>query len=324
MADLHTPPPAGRKAGPFVPESGARKGSPLDRDMVRELDQAQVPEASLLSAGTLHAHDPAIERETQALAALDPAEDRIAHRIYQALSVLAALAVIAVLLVMVLDLPRFGQASNPVNNEVSARYLASGLQEGGATNLVADMILDYRAFDTLGESNVLFAAACTVILLLRRLADAEDRRLPASGGAFAVPADPVLRAAARLMVPAILLFGVYIVLNGHLSPGGGFSGGAVMGAGLILYLNAFGPEAASRFFSYRIFRRFSACALGFYALSKAWSFFTGANGLESGIPSGIPGSILSGGLILPLNIAVGCVVCCTMYAFFSLFQRGEV
>ena len=41
-------------------------------------------------------------------------------------------------------------------------------------------------------------------------------------------------------MPVILLYGMYIVLNGHLSPGGGFSGGAVMGAGLILYLNAFG------------------------------------------------------------------------------------
>lgn len=323
MADLH-PPASGAGADRAAPENAPRKVSPLDRDIIHELDVAQAPAESVLSAETLHAHDAAIERETQALSALDPAEDRIARRVYQALSVLAALAVIAVLLVTVLDLPRFGQATNPTNNEVSARYLASGLQEGGATNLVADMILDYRAFDTLGESNVLFAAACTVILLLRRLADAEDRRLPGSEGAFALPADPVLGAAARMMVPAILLFGIYIILNGHLSPGGGFSGGAVMGAGLILYLNAFGPEAAFRFFAYRTFRRVSACALGFYALSKAWSFFTGANGLESGISNGIPGSILSGGLILPLNIAVGCVVCCTMYAFFSLFQRGEV
>ena len=58
--------------------------------------------------------------------------------------------------------------------------------------------------------------------------------------------------------------------------------------------------------------------------SKAWSFFSGANGLPSGISLGVPGAILSGGLILPLNIAVGFVVCCTMYALFSLFQRGEV
>ena len=50
----------------------------------------------------------------------------------------------------------------------------------------------------------------------------------------------------------------------------------------------------------------------------------GANGLDNHIPKGIPGAILSGGLILPLDIAVGLVVCCTMYGFYSLFRRGRI
>ncbi len=64
------------------------------------------------------------------------------------------------------------------------------------------------------------------------------------------------------------------------------------------------------------------CALTFYCLAKSYSFFTGANHLESGIPLGTPGAILSSGLILPLNICVGLVVACTMYAFFTLFRKG--
>ena len=51
-------------------------------------------------------------------------------------------------------------------------------------------------------------------------------------------------------------------------------------------------------------------------------YLTGAHHLESGIPLGTPGAILSSGLILPLNICVGLVVACTMYAFFALFRKG--
>ena len=60
----------------------------------------------------------------------------------------------------------------------------------------------------------------------------------------------------------------------------------------------------------------------FYCLAKSYSFFTGANHLESGISLGVPGAILSSGLILPLNICVGLVVACTMYAFYTLFRKG--
>ena len=60
------------------------------------------------------------------------------------------------------------------------------------------------------------------------------------------------------------------------------------------------------------------------SIAKGYVFFTGANGLENHIPKGTPGAILSGGLILPLDIAVGIVVACTMYGFYSLFCRGNI
>ena len=60
----------------------------------------------------------------------------------------------------------------------------------------------------------------------------------------------------------------------------------------------------------------------FYCCAKSYSFFTGANHLPSGIPLGTPGAILSSGLIFYLNICVGLVVACTMYAFFVMFRKG--
>ena len=86
----------------------------------------------------------------------------------------------------------------------------------------------------------------------------------------------------------------------------------------------FGFETLDRFFSEKLFNIVCGCALGFYCLSKAYSFFCGANGLESGIGNGRPGAILSAGLILPLNLAVGMVVAMTMLGIYCMFRRGRI
>ena len=244
---------------------------------------------------------------------------------YRAASVLCCLALIAMLLVAVYHLPPVGSPNNPTSNEVAARYIEDGLQETGAVNIVTGMILDYRAFDTFGETNVLFIATCTVLILLRddqkkkqKLPDPEevrDRR-------FEPGDDIILQQVTTILFPIIMIFGIYVILNGHISPGGGFSGGAIMGAGLILYANAFGFEKLGRFFTEKTYKWVSFSALSFYCLAKSYSFFTGANHLPSGIPLGNAGDIISSGLIFPLNICVGMVVACTMYAFFTLFRKG--
>ena len=127
---------------------------------------------------------------------------------------------------------------------------------------------------------------------------------------------------ANLVAAICSLYGIYVILNGHLSAGGGFSGGAIIGAGLILFNNAFGFKKTKKIFTYNTFKWVSFISLISYASLKTYSFFTGANHIESYIPLGEPGAILSSGLILPLNICVGCVVACTMYTFFTMFRKG--
>ena len=92
----------------------------------------------------------------------------------------------------------------------------------------------------------------------------------------------------------------------------------------MLYALAFGHEKISKVINYRSFTIITGCALLTYAGCKAYSFYTGANHLHSIISPGTPGRILSAGLILPLNVAVGFVVCCTMYSFYMYFRRGEL
>lgn len=244
----------------------------------------------------------------------------IFKQIYCCMAVLFCLALITVLLLTVSNLPTFGGPENPASNEVVSRYIEDGLAETGAVNIVAGMILDYRAFDTLGESHVLFIAATCVLILLR----VDSKSTKKKKVRRKTDSDPILRAAATVLTPFVLIFGIYIVLNGHLSPGGGFSGGAIIGAGLILAANAFGFEKTGKFFTRKTYSVISIISLLFYSAAKSYSFYTGANHIESIIPKGTPGAILSSGLILPLNICVGLVVACTMYGFYSLFRKGEI
>lgn len=247
---------------------------------------------------------------------------RIFHKVYVAMAILFCIALVGVLLVTVSCLPPDADPSNPVNNTVSKRYIEQGLQETGALNIVSGMILTYRAFDTFGETNVLFIATCCVMILLmlddavlKKQAVINDRR-------FEPKNDTILQGTAFVLCPIIFIFGIYIILNGHLSPGGGFSGGAVMGAGLILYVNAFGFRKTQRFFDEHVYKTAKITALCMYGLIGTYFYMTGANGIENHIPLGTAGHILSSGIILPINICVGLEVACTMYAFYALFRRG--
>lgn len=225
-----------------------------------------------------------------------------------------------ILLIAVMNMPIFGDPTNPTVNDLSRRYLEDGLEETGAVNAVAGMILDYRAFDTFGESSVLFVASSAVIFLMRKKRKPGEEPL----GDFSTRSkDTILLTTVRTLIPFVMMFGIYVVLNGHISPGGGFSGGAIMGGGLIAASAAFGQNRVGRIITPKVTTRCTAVCLLSYGAMKSYSFFTGANHIGWEIPKGIPGAILSSGFILPLNICVGIIVACTMYTFFSLFSQGD-
>ena len=308
----------------------------LEREMEAAQQQAAAPDIEQLSPAEIRWAKEEQEEEARIEAAMHDWTEKkalpFARAMYNLLCVGICVTMIALLLYTVTVLPAFGDPNHPINNEVSARYIENGLQETGAVNIVTGMILDYRAFDTLGESSVLFTAAMVVLFLLRKdkdsarysqLAQTMDQN-PHSDTYYEPKNDIILQKTATILVPIVLLLGVYVVLNGHLSPGGGFSGGAIMGAGLILYVTAFGFDKMRRFFTYKTYQRVVLVALLTYALSKCYSFYTGANHIESVIPLGTPGAILSSGLILVLNICVGFIVACTMYCFYAVFRKGEL
>lgn len=244
------------------------------------------------------------------------------HRFYKVMAVFFCAVLAALLLLTVSYLPQAGNAANPDNNEVSRRYIEKGLQETGAVNIVTGMILTYRAFDTFGETNVLFIATCCVMIMLMVEDEALKKQERKNDRRYEPKNDAILQGVAFVLVPLVFLFGIYIILNGHLSPGGGFSGGATIGAGMILYVSAFGFKKMQRFFDEKVYKVAKITALCMYGLIGTYYYVTGANGLENYIPLGIQGNIISAGIIFPINVCVGIEVACTMYAFYALFRRG--
>ena len=244
------------------------------------------------------------------------------YYLYNTVSVIFCILFVLILLLTVSHLPAFGDPDNPAHNELSRRYIEQGVEDTGAVNLVAGVLLDYRAFDTYGESLVLFTAVISIIILLHHAGP------PDAFDAFLREMEEpkpniILQNTAFLLIAMIMIFGFYIIINGHLGPGGGFSGGAILGSSLALYAIAYGTKRA-KFFNYKFFRLTVVISLGFYALGKGYSFYTGANQIPSVIRTGTPGRIFSAGLIMPLNIAVGLIVASTLYVIYILFSREEL
>ncbi|MEK6264768.1 MAG: MnhB domain-containing protein [Clostridium sp.] len=135
----------------------------------------------------------------------------------------------------------------------------------------------------------------------------------------------MLKQVSKVLIPCIQIFGIYIIFYGHLSPGGGFAGGTIVGTSLILYRIIYGKKFTDVKIPFAKLLTYICGAIILYGLLKGYSFITGGNHLDLPQPGiGTPGNILSGGFLLPLNILVGLIVAITIYFFFTLFDGGEI
>jgi multicomponent Na+:H+ antiporter subunit B len=222
---------------------------------------------------------------------------------------------LAVLLVAAcLGLPRFGGDRHPYGDRAVHASLARH-----TANTISSVNFDQRAFDTLGEMTILFAAVLGCVVLLRQTQD-ERRARPE-------PADVArpVRRYALLVLPVALLTGLYIVAHGQLSPGGGFQGGVVAATALhLLYLGA----------DYAALERVRP--VGRYevgdALASAAYVVTGIAGLVAGtaflantlLPYGTFNTLSSGGTVPLLNAAIGMEVACAVVVLLARFLDQAV
>jgi multicomponent Na+:H+ antiporter subunit B len=177
--------------------------------------------------------------------------------------------------------------------EVGKYYINEGIEETGAANIVTSVVVGYRGFDTLGEVTVLFIAAIGLGAVLTTGVRAEKRKIQ--------PASLVLHTGCRLLFPLILVFGTYIFIHGHLTPGGGFQGGAVIASGFLLIYLGCRQRRINRI-AFNLAE--SLGGLTFVIIGLLGLVF-GGYFLINFLPKGTANALFSAGIIPIIYIAIG-------------------
>jgi multicomponent Na+:H+ antiporter subunit B len=137
------------------------------------------------------------------------------------------------------EFPGFADPSSPASLHVSPYYITQTLHDTAVPNMVTSVLADYRGYDTMFETAVIFTAGLAVIAILRRYKKLDPSRPPERYTISEGYPDTIIRFIARQLVPFIQLFALYVVAHGHHSPGGGFQGGVILGASFILLAISF-------------------------------------------------------------------------------------
>jgi multicomponent Na+:H+ antiporter subunit B len=177
--------------------------------------------------------------------------------------------------------------------KVGQYYINEGIEETGAVNIVTSVVVNYRGFDTLGEVTVLFIAAIGLGAVLTAGVRRETRKTQ--------PASLVLSTGCRLLFPLILIFGTYIFIHGHLTPGGGFQGGAIIASGFLLIYLGCRERRISRLASNL------AESLGglVFVIIGLFGLVLGGYFLSNFLPKGTVNVLFSAGIIPIIYIAIG-------------------
>ena len=125
-------------------------------------------------------------------------------------------------------LPAVGDLSSPVNSHLSTYYIENSLSDTGAHNMVTAVLADYRGFDTLFETCVMFLAGITALMVLSSTAKVnKSQRVQHEIGRVSF-SGTILDTAFRVIVPIIVIYAFYVLAHGETSLGGGFQAGALL------------------------------------------------------------------------------------------------
>ncbi len=179
---------------------------------------------------------------------------------------------------------------------VSKHYAEYGKEEVGAANLVSAVVVTYRGFDTLGEVTILFLTASVIGFFLKVNHSKDDENTAVK------KYSEILGTSAKILIPLMVLLGVYVFINGHLTPGGGFQGGAIIASAFVLMFIAL-PQ---RKISHKVLSAVESFSGLSYVLIGVLGIILAAGFLDNQILSlGTFGSVLSAGAIPLIYILIG-------------------
>jgi len=251
-----------------------------------------------------------------------------------------------------LEFPLWGNPDSPASLHVSPHYIEHTIEETSVPNIVTAVLADYRSYDTLFETVVIFTAGIACLFLLRTFKQAESRSRIyrhidtgitlhiKKGGSLLddscefeqldtawTPYDLIVKTTCRKVIPFIQLFALYVIAHGHHSPGGGFQGGVILGASFILYAIGFDLRTALKRISERVIAFLCALGVFIYAFTGTLCMLYGANYLDYSALSALfgvdPVSARSHGILL-VEIGVGVAVMAVMVMlYYNLASAGK-
>ena len=226
----------------------------------------------------------------------------------------------AALIYGTLDMPHYGDPDAPVHRRMAAAYLHDTPEEIGVPNVVTSVLASYRGYDTLGEVTVIFTAGIGVLALLGYRIRRRNIQSPA------IKKLVVLRVIAKLFLPLILLFALYILFHGDYGPGGGFQAGVIFATGFILYALAFGLGNAQRLIPQRLLHVLAAAGVLIYAAVGIEGMLLGGKFLEYRVLADDPVTGQHLGIML-IELGVGITVAAVMliiyFGFVSRQHSGD-
>lgn len=244
----------------------------------------------------------------------------------------------AVLLYAVSDFPAFGDPRSPANAGVaggapsaSVHYIENAYRDTRVPNLVTAVLADYRGYDTLFETVVIFIAGMAVFAILRAVRgdgieeDGDEADPSIDGDHHRI----IVGTTCRIAVPLVQIFALYVIAHGHPSPGGGFQGGVMMGASFILLALSSSLREALAHFSENTAIRLASLGVFIYAGFAFLPMLFDRVFLDYGALRGIFGTageeMARSHGIFAVEVGVAFTVMSVMFAIFAnLSTRGRM
>ena len=198
---------------------------------------------------------------------------------------------------------------DPSANTLGTELLKINDEASRSANAVTSVVTYFRGIDTLGEVTILFLSVFGVSLGMEKFNEKQN---------ILSYENSLLQIGVRVLFPLIVLFGIYIIVHGHLSPGGGFQGGVVIASGFLLLFLAYGNEFSLNHRMNALFESLSGAGMIVLGFLGVWTL-----GLFFGnfLPLGKLGELFSSGIIPLIYIFVGLKVAAEISALVEYFIK---
>ena len=240
------------------------------------------------------------------------------------LSLAVVVSATLVVLYATFDKPSFGDPEAPVHQHVAPWYLEKTPEAIDVPNVVTAVLASFRGYDTLGEVFVVFTAGIGVLFLLSaQHGHAAQRRPDAKDESdIGLRDDLIPRVVGRLLVPFIVLFGLYVQFHGDYGPGGGFQAGALIAAAFILFALVEGEERTLEALPFNTLLALMVSGALLYGLVGLAGVFLGGNFLDYSVLAEDPVAGQHLGILL-IEAGVGLTVTGVLLVIFHAFAARD-